>query len=223
MSSPGFNLNDYIQVHERLELFRKDHPDWGLLTEITVDDGQRIVIRATITDQSGRFIATGHAEEVRGSSPVNRTSAVENAETSAWGRALANLGYEVKRGVASREEMEKVQRMQQQAPAPVGNTKPVGQVVQKVEGMAKAASEIAVKRAQRIHIAAKDAGIDEEKLRTRMAQINHGDTSAKALNDQQAQALLQEIAEFVRRKALRERGVPEGEEVSQKEDVADAQ
>jgi len=105
--SPGYSLDDYVPVNERLELFRRDHPTWGLVCNLRFE-GDAILARAEITDETGRVIAAGHAEEIRGVSMVNRTSAVENAETSAWGRALANLGYEVKRGVASREEMRKV-------------------------------------------------------------------------------------------------------------------
>jgi hypothetical protein len=105
VASAGFKLDDYVTVAERLELFRKDHPGWGLIGQVVVDDGKRILYQATVTDDTGRPIATGHAEEIRGDGPVNRTNPVENAETSAWGRALANLGYEVKRGIASREEI----------------------------------------------------------------------------------------------------------------------
>jgi hypothetical protein len=103
------NLDDYVPVADRLDLFRKDHPAWTLEAHLRFE-GESILARAVISDETGRTIAVGHAEEVRGSTNVNRTSAVENCETSAWGRALANLGYEVKRGVASREEMEKVSR-----------------------------------------------------------------------------------------------------------------
>jgi hypothetical protein len=55
--------------------------------------------------------ATGHAFEVRGESYVNKTSYIENCETGSVGRALALLGFEVKRGIASREELEKTSRM----------------------------------------------------------------------------------------------------------------
>lgn len=108
--SPGPIPDDYVPVSERLELFRAEHPDWALLSEVQVDDGEKIRMVAWVVDDTGRKIACGHAEEDRRHGPVNRTSAVENCETSAWGRALANLGYEVKRGIASREEIDKVSR-----------------------------------------------------------------------------------------------------------------
>lgn len=107
-------LDDYVPVNERLVLFRADHPDWSLICHLSFD-GDAILARAEIADETGRIIAVGHAEEIRDKTPVNKTSAVENAETSAWGRALASLGYEVKRGIASREEMEKVSRSQGRA------------------------------------------------------------------------------------------------------------
>lgn len=101
--------DDYVPVSERLEKFRADHPEWSLIVTLSFD-GDAILGRAEVADEAGRVIAVGHAEEVRDRGFVNKTSAVENCETSAWGRALANLGYEVKRGVASREEIEKVSR-----------------------------------------------------------------------------------------------------------------
>lgn len=104
-----FNLDDYVPVNERVEQFRRDHPDWGIETKLTFA-GDAVLARAEIRDETGRLIACGHAEEIRGASPVNKTSAVENAETSAVGRALAFVGYEVKRSIASREEMTNFQR-----------------------------------------------------------------------------------------------------------------
>jgi hypothetical protein len=114
--SPGPIPDDYVPVSERLELFRAEHPDWALLAEVQVDDGEKVRMVAWVIDDAGRKIGCGHAEEDRRHGPVNRTSAVENCETSAWGRALANLGYEVKRGIASREEIDKVSRARVRPP-----------------------------------------------------------------------------------------------------------
>ncbi len=142
---PNFNLEDYVTVNERLEMFRKDHPLWGL--EATVKfDGNAVLARAVITDETGRLIACGHAEEIRDVSPVNKTSAVENCETSAWGRALANLGYEVKRGVASREEMEKVQRA---AARPRPKREPV---LKQDQALAKQAADLGISEEDRVDV-----------------------------------------------------------------------
>jgi hypothetical protein len=105
----AFDLSNYVPVAERLDKFRADHPTWGLTSSLLFHDEKRVVVRASITDDAGREVAAGHAEEVRGQGNVNRTSALENAETSAWGRALAALGYDVKGGIASQEEMKRAQ------------------------------------------------------------------------------------------------------------------
>jgi hypothetical protein len=84
--------SEYLTVAERLHSFRQKHQDWGVLTELSVD-GDMVRVRASITDETGRTLATGYAEEDRRLGNINKTSAVENAETSAVGRALAFLGY----------------------------------------------------------------------------------------------------------------------------------
>jgi hypothetical protein len=76
-----------------MEAFRKHHgTDFGVDTSILVNDGQKVVVKAIITDKDGRTVGAGMAEEIRGQGLVNTTSALENAETSAIGRALASLG-----------------------------------------------------------------------------------------------------------------------------------
>jgi len=85
----------YTTVAVRVELARRHFGAIGIATDViqwATDNGQPIVVKATVTDEEGRVLATGHAEEVRGQGNVNRTSALENAETSAIGRALAALG-----------------------------------------------------------------------------------------------------------------------------------
>ena len=83
----------YTQVVHRMEAFRKHHgTDFGVDTSILVNDGKKVVIKAIITDKDNRVVGSGMAEEIRGQGLVNTTSALENAETSAVGRALASLG-----------------------------------------------------------------------------------------------------------------------------------
>ena len=108
----SFNPADYAEVAERLPLFWKDCPRGRIITEIVVDDGTRIVMKASlfITYEDYHPTTTGYAEEVRGSSMVNKTSALENCETSAVGRALANYQYQGSKKRASLEEMVKVYR-----------------------------------------------------------------------------------------------------------------
>jgi hypothetical protein len=83
----------YTMVVHRTEAFRRAlGTEFGIATEILVDDGKRVVLKAIITDKDGRTVGSGHAEEIRGQGMVNTTSALENAETSAIGRALSSLG-----------------------------------------------------------------------------------------------------------------------------------
>ena len=113
-----FNLADYETVEDRLVKFWDDHKEGRVLTSIHYYDDNRILVKAEIyfNREDDRPVATGYAEEVRGASPVNKTSHAENAETSAIGRGLANCGYATKGSRPSREEMEKVQRSES-APA----------------------------------------------------------------------------------------------------------
>ena len=105
-----FDLSQYATVEERLTQFWSDHPDGAVITEIAHREENIIVFKAYIYfERGGDLVSTGFAEEVRDASPVNRTSFVENAETSAIGRGLANANYAMKKR-PSREEMQKAQR-----------------------------------------------------------------------------------------------------------------
>lgn len=82
---------EYKTVALRIEEFRKKHPGHTILTELVEANDTLVIVKATISWE-GVVIATGYAEEVRAASKINRTSALENAETSAVGRALAFFG-----------------------------------------------------------------------------------------------------------------------------------
>jgi len=100
----------YTQVVHRMEAFRSHiGTEIGIDTNIIVDDGKRVVMKATATTKDGRIIGSGFAEEIRGKGHVNTTSALENAETSAIGRCLASLGLSGGE-YASANEMDAVAR-----------------------------------------------------------------------------------------------------------------
>jgi hypothetical protein len=82
---------EYKTVALRIQEFREKHPDFTIQTELVEANDTLVVMKATIS-MGPQVIATGYAEEVRTASKINRTSALENAETSAVGRALAFFG-----------------------------------------------------------------------------------------------------------------------------------
>jgi hypothetical protein len=107
---------EYVEVNERLKHFRSNYNGWCLTSDVVELTDDRCVIKATIFDENGNIRATGHAYEKEGSSFINKTSFVENCETSAWGRALANLGIGLDTSVASYEEVANAINQQTDAP-----------------------------------------------------------------------------------------------------------
>jgi len=105
-----FNLADYEPVEVRLEKFIKDYPLFRIATELEVVEATRYIVKAYLFKNTEDSVAwaTGYAEETVSQRGVNQTSALENCETSAIGRALANAGYAPKGKRPSREEMTKV-------------------------------------------------------------------------------------------------------------------
>ena len=112
--SRGNPIQDYVTVAERIEKFYERFPDGRICTSILHHDLERgfILFRAEVYRNAEDTLpaATGHAYELKSEGYVQRTSYIEVGETSAVGRALAMAGFEVRRGIASREEMEKLAR-----------------------------------------------------------------------------------------------------------------
>lgn len=106
-------LKDYVEVNVRIMKFYEKYPEGRILTEIVRWENDVIVMKATAyRNDTDVPASTGFAYEKEGSSFINKTSALENCETSAVGRCLAILGFEVKKSIASREEVANAQLQQ---------------------------------------------------------------------------------------------------------------
>lgn len=102
----------YASVASRVEAFRMHFPTAGIETILIHDDTQRVVIQAKISVEN-TMIATGYAEEFRGEGWINSTSALENAETSAIGRALSAFGLSGSEYASSNEVTNAISQQQQ--------------------------------------------------------------------------------------------------------------
>lgn len=96
---------DYIPVNERIKAFRFIYPRGQILTEIIGLENGICTMKAEVYDDNGKLLATGHAQEKETSSFINKTSFIENCETSCIGRALGSLGIGLDNGFASYEEV----------------------------------------------------------------------------------------------------------------------
>lgn len=125
--------NSYVQVHERIKFFRQEtqYKNWCISTEFPMLTSEEALCRCTITDRDGIVVAVGHAHETKSSSTVNKTSYVENCETSAVGRALGMLGIGIDDSIASSDEVEMAIAQQQEvsAPAPAPKVEPKAEPV----------------------------------------------------------------------------------------------
>ena len=103
---------NYADVANRVNAFRKLFPNGSITTEIISNDAGVCIIKATCFDEVGKILSTGTAYEKEGSSFINKTSYIENCETSAVGRALGFIGIGVDNDIASVQEVLNAEQQQ---------------------------------------------------------------------------------------------------------------
>ena len=162
-----FNPDEYITVSERIEKFYAKFPQGRIVTSIIEHDQETgfILMRTEVYREPDDALpaATGHAYELRSAGHVQAGSYVEVCETSSVGRALALLGFEVRRGVASREEVIRGAKKQQATAAPA--PQPERQSPPPERPQAAAAPPAAPDLDTQILQAAEELGYDAAKVR----------------------------------------------------------
>ena len=106
MRTVNIKGKEYVEVNERIKYFREKYPEWSIITEIQKLENGFCLIKASAIDEDDNVRATGHAYENENSTFINKTSYIENCETSAIGRCLGVLGIGIDTSVASAEEVQ---------------------------------------------------------------------------------------------------------------------
>lgn len=118
---------DYAEVNQRIKAFRKVCPNGSITSEIISLENGICVMKAVVYDGENNVLGTGHAYEKENSSYINKTSYIENCETSAVGRALGMCGFGINTSVASAEEVSNAIRQQETQSKPKTQSKPAAQ------------------------------------------------------------------------------------------------
>lgn len=119
LSKVNIKGKEYAEVFQRVKAFRMLFPNGSIITSIEKLEDALIVMKATALDEDGKILSTGFSYEVEGSNNINRTSFIENCETSAVGRALAFLGIGIDMSIRSAEEVINAQAKQDLKPQPM--------------------------------------------------------------------------------------------------------
>lgn len=106
MKTINIRGKEYITVNERLKAFRNEFKDYALIGRIIEQTSSSVIFEAQIIDNKGVVRANGFARETTEKGGVNKFAMLENAETSAWGRALGNFGIGIDNAVCTAEELE---------------------------------------------------------------------------------------------------------------------
>jgi hypothetical protein len=122
MKTVNIKGKDYVEVNERVKYFRtsKESEGWSIETKLLKFSEGVCVVKATVLNAEGRKMAEGLAYEREDSTFINKTSYLENCETSAVGRALGFLGIGIDTSIASSDEVQNAMQNQTNAPAKNG-------------------------------------------------------------------------------------------------------
>lgn len=190
---PRVNIKgkQYATVDARVLAFWELYPEGAIQTELLKDDGDVCVFKALVYD-CGALIATGHAFEERNASYINKTSYLENCETSAVGRALGMLGIGSNGSIASADEVQGA--IEQQETAKKGTAKPKSKTAHKT------ASGDSIERIKQLKQECLDAGVKEEGV-TGWYKAKFGTTPLNKLTSVEQQEVIvhyTEVAEGAR-------------------------
>lgn len=122
---------DYAEVNQRIKAFRSVCPGGSIITDMLSNENGVCVFRATVYDEEQRILGTGTAYEKESSSFINKTSYIENCETSAVGRALGMCGFGIDTSIASAEEV--ANAIQNQEPKPKKQMTPREQLIARLK------------------------------------------------------------------------------------------
>lgn len=156
---------DYAMVHQRVKAFRSVYPNGGIVTDLISDDGKVCVMRTTIYDEEGKVLGTGMAFERADSSMVNKTSYIENCETSSCGRALGFCGFGIDQSIASADEVQRAIEQQEKQKAQENELSGIKkEIVQKCKDLIA-------------------AGMVKEVIYKAIADVNNGNQNPNAATD----------------------------------------
>lgn len=130
MKTVKIHGKDYVEVNERIKHFRCKYPDGQIITTLLSGGSEKCIIKAEIIIND-KVVSSGHAYEIEGSGHINKTSYIENCETSAIGRALGIFGIGIDASVASADEVENAIEIQKKTKMPVD------EIIKKLESAPK--------------------------------------------------------------------------------------
>lgn len=144
LKSTDIKDKKYIKVNERIKAFRMVYPNGAIITEIVSLENGVCTMKTIIFDDEQKVLATGFAQEKQDASFINKTSYIENCETSAVGRALGMCGFGIDTSVASYEEVanaiENQEKSKEKSPQ-----KPAELTFEQIEGLVQLAKKKGIK------------------------------------------------------------------------------